>query len=217
MKTMTTMICDKFGAKLKHGNKGNMLVFDLAYLLKIGKAFDRSEGIQSNLEDQMNKESERVAQENSNQSKSDSYDSSDSILGMRSTNDQIESSNKYKNNHCCIQKLDDFKQKLDANKENSDQTYFQVESPESPESLVTKALHFPFFVTSTGTKMYRCPFHVEGCRIQNIHPEEIEYHIKYKHSQNGSRKEDFSYGHNRMYDQTILLNLVIPRYNQKGM
>jgi len=185
MKTMTTMICDKFGAKLKHGNKGNMLAFDRDYLLKIGKAYDRSEGIQSCLVDLMEskRDPERTVQENSNISKSDSSDSCDSILGMRHANDQIDSSNNNKNNPCRIEKLDNLKQKLDTKNENSDATSFQLESPESLESPIIKDPEFPFVVTSTGTKSYRCPFHIEGCRVQNIHPEEIEHHIKYKHGQ----------------------------------
>jgi hypothetical protein len=180
MKTMTNMICDKFGAKLKHGNRGNNLVFDRDYLLNIGKAYDRYEGIQSRLEDllQPQSESERVLQENSNKYKSDSGDSSDSTLNMRHSNYQIDSSNNCENNHFCIEKLDNSAQKLDMNKETSGLTYFRVESPASLESPATQHMEFPFVVTSTGTKFYRCPFYIEGCTIQNIHPEEIEHHIK---------------------------------------
>jgi hypothetical protein len=213
MKTMTNMICDKFGAKLKHGNRGNNLVFDRDYLLNIGKAYDRYEGIQSRLEDllQPQSESEQVLQENSNKYKSDSGDSSDSTLDMRHSNYQIDSSNNCENNHFCIEKLDNSVQKLDMNKETSGLTYFRVESPTSLESPVTQHIEFPFVVTSTGTKFYRCPFYIEGCTIQNIHPEEIELHIKYKHPQDESQGENFSYMHTTMYNQTILLNSVIPR------
>ncbi|HET6726646.1 MAG TPA: hypothetical protein VFH19_01310 [Nitrososphaeraceae archaeon] len=181
MKTTTSMICDKFGAKLKHRNKGNLLVFDRDYLVKIGKAYDRSQGIQTLVE--YKREPDRVAEVNSKISKSESSDSSDSTLGRRHANDQIDNYNNYKNNHSCIEKLDDLTQKLDSNKENTNSTYLPAESPESPESPVTKDLEFPFVVTSTGTKFYRCPFHIEGCRVQNIHPEEIEHHIQYKHQQ----------------------------------
>ena len=213
MKTTTSMICDKFGAKLKHGNKGNMLVFDGDYLVKIGKAYGRSEGIQTRLLDLVKSKREpyQAAEEKSNLSKSDSGDSSDSTLGMLDANDQIDNYNNYKNNHSYIKKLNDLTQKLDTNKENSDPIYLQAESPESLESPVTKHLEFPFVVTSTGTKMYRCPFHIEGCRVQNIHPEEIEHHIKYKHPQDESQVENFFHMHTTMYIQIILLNSVIPR------
>jgi len=213
MKTITTMICDKFGAKLKHGNKGNMLVFDGDYMVKIGKAYGRSEGIQTRLLDlvESKREPYQAAEEKSNLSKSDSGDSSDSALGMLHANDQIDNYNNYKNNYSCIKKLDDLTQKLDTNKVISDPTYLQAESPESLESPVTKDLEFPFVVTSTGTKFYRCPFHIEGCRIQNIHPEEIERHIQYRHPQHGLERENFSNALNIMYNQTILLNSVIPR------
>jgi hypothetical protein len=217
MKTMTNMICDKFGAKLKHGNKGNMLVFDRDYLLKIGKAYDRYEGIQSRLEDLLDpqSESERVLQENSNKYKSDSRDSSDSTLGMHHANKQMDNCNYNKNNHYCIEKLDDLSQKLRTNKENNDPASFRLESPESLESPVIKDREFPFVVTSTGTKLYRCPFHIEGCRIQNIHPEEIELHIRYKHPQDGSQRGNFSYRHNTLYNQFVLLNSVLPRSKTK--
>jgi hypothetical protein len=213
MKTMTTMICDKFGAKLKHGNKGNMLVFDRDYLVKIGKAYGRSEGIQTRLLDlvESKREPYQTAEEKSNLSKSDSGDSSDSTLGMLHANDQIDSYNNYKENHCYKEKSDHLAQKLETNKESSDKIHTQSESPESLESPVTKDLGFPFLVTSTGLRIYRCPFHIEGCRVQNIHPEEIECHIKYKHPQEESQNGNFSYRHNTMYMQTILLNLVIPR------
>jgi len=213
MKTMTNMICDKFGAKLKHGNSGNNLVFDRNYLLKIGKGYDRCEGIQSHLEDLLEPKSEleRGLHENVNEYKSDLGDSSDSTLGMRHANHQINSYNNCKNNRSCIEKLDDLTQKLDTNKVISGPTYLQAESPESLESPVTKDLEFPFVVTSTGTKFYRCPFHIEGCKIQNIHPQEIERHIQYRHPQHGLERENFSNAHNIMYNQTILLNSVIPR------
>jgi hypothetical protein len=185
MKTTTSTICDKFGAKLKHRNKGNMLVFDRDYLVKIGKAYDRSAGIQTRLVDlvESEKEPERTGQENSITSNSDSGDSSDSTLGVRLPNDQIDSNNNYKKSHSYIEKSDDLAQKLDMNDETSGITYFRVESSESLESPATQHVEFPFVVTSTGTKFYRCPFHIEGCRIQNIHPQEIERHIKYKHPQ----------------------------------
>jgi hypothetical protein len=93
--------------------------------------------------------------------------------------------------------------------ENSDPTSFQLESSESLESPVIP--EFPFVVTSTGTKLYRCPFHIEGCRVQNIHPEEIEHHIRYKHPQHGSQRGNFSYRNNTMYNQLVLLNSVILR------
>jgi len=210
------MICDKFGAKLKHGNKGNMLVFDRNYLVKIGKAYDRSEGIQTRLLDLVESKTKPCpsAPEKSEIGKSDSCDLSDSISGMRHSNHQIESCNNYENDPSCVEKLDDLSHKLDANKEctdSTDSTYLQEESPESLESPVTKDLEFPFLVTSTGMKIYKCPFHIEGCRVQNIHPEEIECHIKYRNSQDGSQNSNFSYRHNTMYMQTILLNLVIPR------
>jgi hypothetical protein len=213
MKTMTSMICDKFGAKLKHGNKGNILVFDREYLVKIGKAYDRSKGIQTCLVElaKSKSEPERTTEEISNIFQNDSGDSSDSILDMRHSNDQIDSCNNYGNDRSCEEKLDRLSQKLETNKENSDRRYSQAESPESLESLITKDLEFPFVVTSTGLRIYRCPFHIEGCRIQNIHPEEIARHIKYKHPQDDSQRESFSYSQNTMYNQIILLNSVIPR------
>ena len=216
MKTMTSIICDKFGAKLKHGNKGNMLVFVPDYLVKIGKAYDRSEGIQTRLLDLVESKTNPCpsAQENSEIGKSDSCDLSDLILGMRHSNDQIESCNNYETDPSCVEKLDHLSHKPDANKQCTDSTgstNLQVESPESLESPVTKDQEFPFLVTSTGMKIYKCPFRIEGCRVQNIHPEEIESHIKYKHPQDGSQNGNFSYRHNTMYMQTILLNLVIPR------
>jgi hypothetical protein len=187
MKTMTTMICDKFGAKLKHGNKGNTLVFDRDYLVKIGNAYDRCQGIQARLVDlESKREPGRGAQEDSDISESDSSDSSDSTLNMRHGIDKIDSIDNYKKNQYHIEKSDDLAQKLGMNKKEIDPTYFQVESSESLESPVTKDLEFPFVITSTGTKFYKCPFHIEGCRIQNIHPEEIERHIRYKHPQHGS-------------------------------
>ncbi len=70
------------------------------------------------------------------------------------------------------------------NNETSALTYFRIESSESLESPATQHAEFAFVVTSTGTKFYGCPFYIEGCRIQNIHPQEIEHHIKYKHLQN---------------------------------
>jgi hypothetical protein len=212
MKTMTSMICDKFGAKLMHGNRGNVLVFDREYLVKIGKAYDQSEGIQTFLVDLMesNRNSDRAAQENSHINKSDSSDSSDSILDMGYSNDQIDSCNNYENDSFCEEKLD-LSQKLETNRENSDRTYSKAESPESLESPVSKELEFPFVLTSTGLRIYRCPFHIERCRIQNIHAEEIERHIKYKHPPDESQRESFSYSHNTMYNQIILLNSVIPR------
>jgi hypothetical protein len=219
MKTMTSMICDKFGAKLKHGNRGNMLVFDRDYLVKIGKGYDRSEGIRTRLLDLVESKTRPCpsAQENSEIGKNDSCDLSDSIFGMRHSNDQIESCNNYENDPSCVEKLDDLSHKLYPNKECTDSTestYLQEESPESLESLessLTTAIEIPFFITSTGTKFYRCPFHTQGCRIRNIHPEEIEHHIRYKHPQNGSQGGNFSYMHNTRYNQIILLNSVIPR------
>jgi hypothetical protein len=213
MKTMTSMICDKFGAKLKHGNKGNTLVFDQNYLVKIGKAYYRSEGIQTRLVDLVESKTkpDRSAQENSEISKSDSDDLSDSILGMHHSNDEIESCNNYENDLSCVEKLDGLSQKLEKNKESSDKLYSQSESPESPESTVIKDLEFPFLVTSTGLRIYRCPFHIEGCKIQNIHPDEINHHIKYKHPRDELQKGSFSYSHNTIYNQIILHNSVIPR------
>jgi hypothetical protein len=185
MKTITTIIRDKFGAKLKHGNKGNMLVFDPDYLVKIGKGYGRSEGIQTRLLDLVESKTKPCpsAQENSDKGKSDSCDSSDSSLGMDYSNDQIDGCNNYENDPFSAEILDDLSQKLETNKESSDQIHNLSESHESLESPATKDPKFTSLVTSTGLKIYRCPFHIEGCRIQNIHPEEIERHIKYKHQQ----------------------------------
>jgi hypothetical protein len=213
MKTITALICDKFGAKLRHGNKGNLMVFNRDYLLKIGRAYDITQGIQTSLVNLIGSKSfsNEIAQGKSYVSKSDSGDSGDSTLNMHWPNGQINNGNNYKNKGCCSEKIYNLLQKPDINMAESDHTHSQAESQESPESPLTKDLDFPTIVTSTGTKMYRCPFWVEGCRIQNIHPEEIELHFKCKHTQDGPHVGNFSDRHNSIYNQTILLNSVIPR------
>jgi hypothetical protein len=187
--TTIKMVCDKFGAEKKHERTGNIIIFDLDHLAKMGKTYAKTNGIQSKL----------VAdRDRQGTVKCDSCDSSDALLGRT-----LEPNSSRKGQ---------FQTEITPEGETENaQPLLQNESPESLESPVTKDLEFPFIVTSTGTKMYRCPFHIEGCRIQNIHPEEIEYHIKYKHPQVESQRGNFSYRHNTMYNQIILLNLVIPR------
>jgi hypothetical protein len=46
---LTKLICDKFGAKMRHRNTGNVLIFNSDYLLKMGKIYGESSGIQSRL------------------------------------------------------------------------------------------------------------------------------------------------------------------------
>ena len=43
------MICDKFGAELKHRNYGNVFIFDINHLAKAGKIYGQTEGIQTRL------------------------------------------------------------------------------------------------------------------------------------------------------------------------
>ena len=194
MKTMTNMICDKFGAKLKHGNSGNNLVFDPDYLLKIGKGYGRCEGIQSHLEDLLEPKSEleRGLHENVNEYKSDLGDSSDSTMVMRHSDYRIDSSTNYENNHICQEKSDTSAQKLDTNKETSGLSRFPVESSESYESQIsqngntsemknfmTEPARLSKLITKTGTIFYLCP--ISGCKVSNIHSDEIIRHLRLKH------------------------------------
>ena len=47
--SITNIICDKFGAQRRHKEKGNVLMFDLGKLAKIGKSYDIETNIQLKL------------------------------------------------------------------------------------------------------------------------------------------------------------------------
>src|SRR4029079_5562975 len=140
---------------------------------------------------------------NSDMSEGDSGDSSDSTLIMW---DYLINSNLVKKFSCSSQKLD-------VRNDNRSSSHVNTESPESPESFMVKDIKIPFIVTSTGTKFYRCPFYVEGCKIQNIYPEEIRRHIQFKHGHDNSQVNYCNPNtlENITYGCQILLNSVIPR------
>ena len=73
--TITQMICDKFGAELKHRNFGNVFIFDINHLAKAGKIYGQTEGIQTRLVPEAEPEPEAKAE------KSDSGDARDALLG----------------------------------------------------------------------------------------------------------------------------------------
>jgi len=43
------LICDKFGAELKHERNGNVFIFDIDYLAKMGRTYGEGKGIQTKL------------------------------------------------------------------------------------------------------------------------------------------------------------------------
>jgi hypothetical protein len=47
--TTIKMICDKFGAEKKHTRTGNVLIFDIDFLIKMGKIYGKTNGIQTKL------------------------------------------------------------------------------------------------------------------------------------------------------------------------
>ena len=47
--SITNIICDKFGAQKRHKEKGNVLIFDVDKLVKIGKSYDMETNIQLKL------------------------------------------------------------------------------------------------------------------------------------------------------------------------
>ena len=47
--SVTNIICDKFGAQRRHKERGNVLIFDLEKLVKIGKTYDIETSIQLKL------------------------------------------------------------------------------------------------------------------------------------------------------------------------
>jgi hypothetical protein len=205
MKTMTALMCDKFGAKLKHRKTGNVLVFDREYLIKIGKAYGPIQGIQAKILDRIDNDNIHGKEMlgDSDIIEGESGDPSDSTLGKWDCFI----------NPSLIKKFGCSAQKLDVRNDNRSSSRVNAESPESYESFMVKDIKIPFIVTSTGTKFYRCPFYVEGCKIQNIYPEEIQRHVQYKHGHHNSQIDycnpntlgNITYGHQ------ILLNSVIPR------
>jgi hypothetical protein len=204
MKVMTSMICDKLGAKLKHRNNGNVLVFDSHYLAKIGKAYNRFEGIQTRLTmmDSSN-EFEKSQQYNSKSHNNDSSDSSDSISDWDERNNTD-------------RRIDEFSapaQKVRSFHADTSATKSLIESPESLQSLHPEDLELPFVETLSEIKLYRCPRYKEGCKFRNIHPDEIRHHFRFKHLQDETSIENtsVSYLSNIVYEQSILLNSVIPR------
>jgi hypothetical protein len=70
------MICDKFGAELKHRNFGNVFIFDINHLAKAGKIYGQTEGIETKLIPEPEPEPEAKAE------KSDSGDAGDAVLGV---------------------------------------------------------------------------------------------------------------------------------------
>jgi hypothetical protein len=46
---ITKMICDKFGAEIKHRKNGNVFMFNAAYLVKMGKIYAKTDTIQTKL------------------------------------------------------------------------------------------------------------------------------------------------------------------------
>jgi hypothetical protein len=49
--SLIRLICDKFGAEKKHERNGNVLIFDINYLAKMGKIYAETNGIQTKLVD----------------------------------------------------------------------------------------------------------------------------------------------------------------------
>ena len=47
--SVTNIICDKFGAQRRHKENGNVLIFDVNKLVKIGKSYDAETHIQLKL------------------------------------------------------------------------------------------------------------------------------------------------------------------------
>jgi hypothetical protein len=144
---------------------------------------------------------EKSQQDSSKYPINDSSDSSDSILDGDQTN-----------NFDC--KPDEFnipKQKLYSSQSDMYAAKPLTESPESPHSLRTDDCELPF-VETAGIKLYKCPHYKEGCKIRNIHPEEIILHFKFKHLQDELPIVNTSAPlSNIVYEQRVLLSSVIPR------
>ncbi|HEY7777166.1 MAG TPA: hypothetical protein VIA09_01380, partial [Nitrososphaeraceae archaeon] len=203
MKVMTSMICDKLGAKLKHRNNGNVLVFDPDYLVKIGRSYGRFEGIQTRLADVNSlNQFEEMQLDDSKSCNNDSSDSSDSILEDDNCDNM---GNKIDKSRLPEQKLRSSQGDISTAKPPK-------ESPESPQSLRTDDFGLPFVETSSGIKFYKCPCYENGCKFRNIHPEEIRHHFRFKHLQDETSIVKTCVSHsNTSYEQMILLNSVIPR------
>lgn len=92
--TTIKMICDKFGGEMKHERDGNVLIFDVDYLAKMGKIYTKVNGIQTKLV---------VDKNESKINKCDSCDSGDAPLGREPDSNvpvtvEIQAQNAPKNN-----------------------------------------------------------------------------------------------------------------------
>jgi hypothetical protein len=86
-----------------------------------------------------------------------------------------------------------------------------TESLESPHSLRTDDCELPF-VETAGNKLYKCPLYKDGCKVRNVHPEEIILHFKFKHLQDELPIVNTLVSlSNIVYEQRVLLSSVIPR------
>ena len=162
------MICDKFGAELKHRNYGNVFIFDINHLAKAGKIYGQTEGIQTRLI--------------LGADKSDAGDAGDALLGdmdhlsitmkrqlmlVSTSNSFVSEENKVQSNA-----KNELKESLPLRKSES------LESPESPDALITK-------LANTKIKCPTCdhwetPFYMKIHQCPNVaEPESEIQSVKY--------------------------------------
>jgi hypothetical protein len=102
------MICDKFGAKIRHRKTGNELIFNTNYLVNMGKIYGQSKGIQTIL----------VSEDGDSGDADDAF--ADTVISQKNQNDNPGTSNESLN--------------FEIKNIQKNIISYQNESPESPES-----------------------------------------------------------------------------------
>jgi hypothetical protein len=160
--TLSTILSDKFGARIKHERNGNILIFDPETISKLRKQYNNKIVINDkNDEGSEGSESIRDKDDVKNENNSEEKNNKPAVKSIISEEIKIGSNNRLISSY-----PPDPSQPSHASRNQT--------------NISEKVEQFRTTVTSTGTIFYRCP----KCKVQNIHSEEIERHLKLVHNVN---------------------------------
>jgi hypothetical protein len=160
--TFSTILSDKLGAQIKHTRNGNVLIFDPETISKLRKQYNDKIVI--------------------------NYKKSEGSEGCEGIRDKEDVKNEYNSevttNNPAINSIISEGIKIGSNNRLIS-SYPPEPSQPSQHSrnrnkISENVKQFRTTVTSTGTIFYHCP----RCKVQNIHPGEIERHLNLVHNLN---------------------------------
>jgi len=160
--TLGTFLSDKLGVQIKHGRNGNILIFDPETISKLRKQY-----------------SNKIVINNNNGEGSEGSEGIRDKDGVKNVYNS-----KVNTNKPSIKSIPSEESKTGSNNRLISSNPIEPSQPSQAsrnrKNISEKVEQFRTTVTSTGTVFYHCP----RCKVQNVHHEEIERHLKLGHNVN---------------------------------